>query len=86
MPRRTKKKTTRRVKLHTWAKKQRGGFVFTFGAIAAAISAAIASATAGASIAAPIIGPAVLGAATTYATNKVLTKIGGGRKRRVRVN
>ena len=72
------KKTNRRSKLKKWAKKnQRGGFVFSTAAIIAAISAGI-------SAAAPVVGTAALGSATAYGVNKVLTKV-GGRRRRIRM-
>lgn len=77
MPRRTtRKKGTRRTKLHKWAKKgkQRGGFVFSLGAIAAAIAAAVSSA-------APALATGAATATGAYLTNKVLKKVGGSKRR-----
>ena len=91
MPRRKKggcgcRKGGRKMKLGNWAKrghgKQRGGFIFSLGAIGAAISAALASSTAA------TVGSAALGAATSYGVTKALEGIGGktgrGRRRRIR--
>jgi hypothetical protein len=75
MPRKIKK-TTRRRKLHRWVKKQRGGFVFSLGAIAAAIAAAV-------SAAAPAVATSVASAAAAYGTTKLLKHVGGSRRRRI---
>lgn len=77
MPRHTtRKKPTRRGRLVKWAKKskQKGGFIFSLAAIGAAIAAAMTAA-------APTVGTAVLGATAAYATNKVLKKVGGGKRK-----
>ena len=87
MPRRKKggcgcHKGGRKMKLGNWAKrgrgKQRGGFIFSLGAIGAAISAALASSTAA------TVGTAALTAATSYGVTKALESAGGktGRGRR----
>ena len=74
------RKSGRKIKLRNWAKKgrQRGGFVFSLGAIGAAISAALASSTAA------TVGTAALTAATSYGVTKALESAGGktGRGRR----
>ena len=89
MPRRKKggcgcrKGGGRKMKLRNWAKRgrsrQRGGFIFSLGAIGAAISAALASSTAA------TVGTAALSAATTYGVTKALQSVGGktgsGRRR-----
>jgi hypothetical protein len=74
MPR---KINTRRRKIRKWATRQRGGFVFTLGAIAAAIAAAVSSA-------APAVATGALTAASGYAATKLLQKVGGAKKRRIR--
>jgi hypothetical protein len=76
MPRKLKP-TTRRRKLHKWAKKQKGGFIFSIGAIVAAITAA-------ASAAAPAVATGAITAASGYAATKLLQKVGGSRRRRIR--
>jgi hypothetical protein len=77
MPRK-KIRSTRRRKLHTWAKKQHGGFLFmSLGAIGAAIAAAISSA-------APAVATGAITAASGYAATKLLQKVGGSRRKRIR--
>lgn len=91
MPRRIKgrgcgcKTGGRKRKLRNWAKKgkQRGGFIFSLGAIAAAIGAALTSTTAA------TVGTAALSSAVAFGTNAALnaaTKKGSGRRIRRRRN
>jgi predicted ABC-type transport system involved in lysophospholipase L1 biosynthesis ATPase subunit len=65
----------RRRKIRAWIKKtrQRGGFIFSIGAIIAAISAA-------ASAAAPAVATGAISAAAGYAATKLLEKVGGQRR------
>ena len=74
MPRKIRK-TTRRRKLHRWARKQSGGFVFTLSAIGAAIAAAV-------SAAAPAVATSAASAAAAYGTTKLLKHVGGSRRRK----
>jgi hypothetical protein len=69
-----KLKSTRRRKIGTWIKKQKGGFIFSLAAIGSAIAAAV-------SAAAPAVATGAITAASGYAATKLLQKVGGSRRR-----